>query len=403
MAGREYNKHESASSKEIGSLIDFYERANIHFKRAEGVYLYSEQGNKYLDMSAGYAVNNLGHANPKLIKVLENQASKFWHLCNRYNIPNTKEFCDTLTRYAGMQKVYPCNVGAEAVESALKFARRYFYAQKVKRYRFITIEKAFHGRTFAAATASSPEKMENFGPPFDSFDRVKFNDIKDLERAITKHTAGVLIEPVQGEGGMRPHDKEYMIQLRKLCDKHGILLIFDEIQCGMGRTGHLFAAQYYKVKPDILILAKGLGCGFPVAAVVTNNKIAKYLNKGDHGSTFGGNPLAMAVATQVLKMMDDKLMKRVQEIEKYTREKLDSLCLKHHRVIREVRGVGLMIGIKLHDSYDPDEFMIRLRNHFVLVIPAADNVVRITPPLTITKGQIDEFCKAFNAVCKEES
>lgn len=401
MAGSNAGKVLSATCKDIDSLVDFYERADINFDHAEGVYLHSTDGNKYLDMASGYAVNNLGYSHPEIIASLMRQIPKIWHLCNRYNIPYTKEFCDLLAKRCGLPKIYPCNVGAEAVESGLKFARRYFAAQDIYRYKIITIDKAFHGRTLACATASSEEKMKDFGPPVQGFERVTFNDIDALEDAIDSHTAGILIEPIQGEGGIRAHDKHYMMQLRKLCDKHGILLIFDEIQCGMGRTGHLFAWEYYCVKPDILLLAKGLGCGFPVAAVAMNKKVAQYLNKGDHGSTFGGNPLAMSVGARVLELMDQKILDNVKNISSYLQAKLATIMEKHSMIIKEVRGVGLMMGIQLHDAFDVNDFMIRLRKNFVLIIPAADNVIRITPPLVISEKEINYFCNALDIVCKE--
>lgn len=401
MAGSKVGKVLSATCEGIESLVDFYERADIYFERAEGVYLYSTDGNKYLDMASGYAVNNLGYSHPEIIKSLTRQVPHFWHLCNRYNIPYTKEFCDLLAKRSGLPKIYPCNVGAEAVESGIKFARRYFAAQGIYKYKIITIDHAFHGRTLACATASSEEKMKDFGPPVQGFERVEFNNIDALEDAIDSYTAAVLIEPIQGEGGIRPHDKQYISQLRKLCDKHDILLIFDEIQCGMGRTGYLFAWEYYTVKPDILLLAKGLGCGFPVAAVAMTKKVAQYLNKGDHGSTFGGNPLAMSVGVKVLELMDQKILDNVKSISTYLVNKLSMLREKHPIVIKEIRGIGLMIGIQLHDKFSVDEFTIKMREKFVLIIPAADNVIRVTPPLVISKEEIDVFCNALDSACGE--
>lgn len=381
------------------SLLDFYERAPFDFVTGAGVYLYTESGERYLDMAAGYAANCFGYSHPGLVGALRMQLDKFWHLCNRYKIPNTIEFCDLLAKYTGLDKVYPCNTGAEAVESSMKFARRHFYAQNIERYRFITIEGAFHGRTLAAASASTKEKMEGFGPRPDWFDRVPFNDIEALRKAITPQTAGVLLEPIQGEGGMRAHTHEYLQAVRKICDEQMMLLLFDEIQCGMGRTGHMFASDYYGVKPDIFIIAKGLGGGFPVSAVVLKEELTVHLNKGTHGSTFGGNPLAIAAGLKVLQLFQDKeILVNVTKVGQYLREKLGELQTEYPKEIAEVRAVGLMAGIKLTLPLKADLVVEKLRHEYVLTIPAGDNVVRITPPLIITEEQVDELMVALKRV-----
>lgn len=381
------------------SLLDFYERASFDFVTGAGAYLYTEEGERYLDMAAGYASNCFGYSHPALVASLRMQVDKFWHLCNRYKIPNTVEFCDLLVKYTGLDKVYPCNTGAEAVESAIKFARRFFYGQNVERYRFITIEGAFHGRTLAAASASTKEKMEGFGPRTEGFDRVPFNDIEALRQAVTPQTAGVLLEPIQGEGGMRAHTDKYMKEVRNICDQRGILLLFDEVQCGMGRTGYMFAADYYGVKPDIFILAKGLGGGFPVAAVVLREALTAHFKKGSHGSTFGGNPLAIAAGLKVLQLFQDKdVLANVKRVGIYLRKRLEEVKADYPTKIDEVRGVGLMAGIKFKASIGADVVVEKMRDEHILTIPAADNVLRITPPLIIKEQQVDEMITALRAV-----
>lgn len=379
----------------LSPILPLYERADIEFEYGKGVYLYASNGKKYLDFAAGYAANSLGHCHPDMVDALTKQANKFWHLSNRYRIPGMLEYSKKIVENSFADSLFIANSGAEAVECMIKMARKYFNAKgKKNQYRLITLEGAFHGRTLACATAGSAEKIKGFEPAVDGFDRVPFHDMDAIKRSITSATAGVMIEPIQGEGGMREHSDEFMKELRKVCDKAGILLLVDEIQCGMGRTGWLFAHEMYGVKPDLCALGKGLGSGFPISACLATAKVAKAMETGTHGSTFGGNPLAIAVGNVVWDILADKeFLENVRKTSKYLREELEVLAKKHSKYIEGITGRGLMVGIKIKKQFDIDQLTDHCRDELLLSIPASNNVLRFTPPLTITEKHCDEAVK----------
>lgn len=387
----------------LSPILPLYERADIEFTHGQGVYLFDNKGKKYLDFASGYAANSLGHCHPDLIEALTKQANKFWHLSNRYRIPGMLEYCQKIVDNSFADTLFIANSGAEAVECMIKMARRYFNAKGQKnKYRLITLEGAFHGRTLACATAGSAEKIKGFEPAVDGFDRVPFHDMDAIKAAIGSSTAGIMIEPIQGEGGMREHSDEFMKELRKVCDKAGILLLLDEIQCGMGRTGFLFAHEMYGIKPDLCALGKGIGGGFPVSACLATAKVGKAMQSGTHGSTFGGNPLAIAVADTVWDIIADKeFLANVRSVSKYLREKLEKLAKDNSKYIEAITGRGLMLGIKFRKDYDVDFITNLSREELLLSIPASNNVLRLTPPLIITEKHCDEAIKKLeNAIAK---
>lgn len=381
----------------LSPILPLYERADIQFTHGEGVYIYSNKGDKYLDFASGYAALALGHGDKEMIEALTTQANKFWHLSNRYRIPGMLEYSKKIVHDSFADTLFIANSGAEAVECMIKMARRYFNAKGQKnKYRLITLDGAFHGRTLACATAGSTEKIKGFEPPVDGFDRVPFHDMDAIKSSITSSTAGIMIEPIQGEGGMRAHSDEFMKELRKVCDKAGILLLVDEIQCGMGRTGWLFAHEMYGVKPDLCALGKGLGCGFPISACLATAKVGKAMEKGSHGSTFGGNPLAIAVGNVVWdKIANKEFLENVRNISKYLREKLNNTIEKYPAYIDEITGRGLMLGIKMNKKVDVEQLTDHCRDELLLSIPASNNVIRFTPPLIITEKHCDEAVKKF--------
>jgi acetylornithine/N-succinyldiaminopimelate aminotransferase len=375
----------------IPVILPLYERADIDFTHGSGAYLYSKDGKKYLDFAAGYAAVALGHCHPKLVKALSQQTQKLWHLSNRYKIPGMEEYCRKLVDLTFGDTVFLANSGAEAVECMIKMARRYFNEKGEQRYRIITMEGAFHGRTLATASAGAKEKMIGFEPVVDGFDRVAWNDLEALSRAITPATAAVMLEPIQGEGGMRAANQDYLKAVRKLCDSKGILLLLDEVQSGMCRSGYMFAHEMYGIKPDLMALGKGLGSGFPISACIATESVGKAMKTGTHGSTFGGNPLAVAVAAAVLEVMSEPgFLPHVRSVGSYLSDKLKALKEVHADKIEEITGAGLMLGIKLKSHIDADKFTLACRQCELLSIPAAANTMRLTPPLIIDAQHCDE-------------
>lgn len=387
----------------IPAVLPVYDRYDIDISHAKGHYLYAKDESKYLDMFAGYAALAFGHCHPKLVAALTEQAQKLWHISNRFKIPGLFEYSERLVGRSFADTVFIANTGAEAVEGIIKMARRYFNANGQKeRYRIITFDGAFHGRTLAAATAGSKEKIMGFEPAVDGFDRVAWNDIEAVKRTITDKTAGILIEPIQGEGGLRPATHEFMKDLEKLCKEHKILLLLDEVQCGMGRTGHLFAYEYYNIKPDLVALAKGLGAGFPISACLATESVGKHMTYDSHGSTYGGNPLGIAVASVVLNLMSEKgFLEHVVEVGDYFKAQLMQLKTKFPNVIAEVRGTGLMLGLKLQPEFTARVVAKKCLDHHLLCIYAGDNVLRITPALNIEKEHCDEAVEKFSSVFEE--
>ena len=381
-------------------LLPTYARVNLAFERGEGAWLYTKDGERYLDFTCGVAVNGLGHCHPHLVKALTEQAQKVWHVSNLYKIPEGEKLADRLCAATFADYVFFQNSGAEASECAIKMARKYQSASgKPERYRIITFEGAFHGRTLAALAATGNKKyLDGFGPPMPGFDQVPFGDIEAVKKAITPETAAIMIEPVQGEGGVRSAPNAYLRELRKLCDDNGLLLIFDEVQTGMGRTGDLFAYQHTGVEPDVMPIAKALGGGFPVGACLATAEAAKGMTPGTHGSTFGGNPLAMAVGNAVMDVMtapgfNDKVRKTALLL----KQRLAELKDRYPTVIAEVRGEGLLMGLKA--IVPSGELVDELRAEKMITVGAGDNVVRLLPPLIIGEEEISAAFGMIDRAC----
>ena len=382
-------------------LAPNYKRKNLSFIRGKGSFLITADGNKYLDFVQGIAVNSLGHANKKLISAINKQSKKLWHVSNAFRIPEGEKLAKKLVKKTFADAIIFQNSGAEATETAIKVARRYFYSiNKKHKNRIICIKNSFHGRTIAAIHASGSKKMtEGFGPKVPGFDHFEFGDHKKLKKLIKKNTAAIMIETVLGEGGIKVIPEFCIKELRKLCDKHKILLILDEVQCGIGRSGKFFAFEYANVKPDIVPIAKGIGGGFPIGAVLMTKKVSKAMKPGTHGSTFGGNPLAMAVGNAVMDQINKNLLKNVNKMSKYFIQGLNEMKIKYPNIIKEVRGVGLLIGLQLFN--DQTKFIKKLMENKLLTIRAAENVIRILPPLNVTKREIDIALKIISKVCNQ--
>ena len=386
----------------MSALVKNYNRRKISFKRGKGSFLFSTNGKKYLDFVQGIAVNSLGHANPYLNRAINKQAKKVWHVSNAFIIPEGEKLAKRLAKKTFADSVMFQNSGAEATEASIKIARRYFYAiGKPKKNRILCIKNSFHGRTIAAIFASGSKKMtEGFGPTVGGFDHFKFGDHKSLKKAITNKTAAIMVEPILGEGGIKVIPDWCLRELRKICNKKKILLILDEVQCGIGRSGKFFAFEHSKVKPDIVPIAKGIGGGFPIGAVLMNKKVAAKMVPGSHGSTFGGNPLAMSVGNAVLDQIFKKsFLTNVSKNSKYFHYELKKIQAQYPSIIKDVRGVGLLIGLQLYN--DQKRFIEKLEKNKLLTIRAAENVVRILPPLNVKKSEIDLAIKIIRKVCME--
>jgi acetylornithine/N-succinyldiaminopimelate aminotransferase len=376
---------------EAAPLYDTYSRAPLRFERGEGVWLITETGERYLDFGAGVAVTSVGHGHPHVVGALKEQADKVWHLSNIYEIPGQEALAKRLTAATFADKVFFTNSGAEALECAIKTARRYQYSNgHPERFHIITFEGAFHGRTLATIAAGGQEKyLEGFGPKAPGFDQVPFGDVEAVRAAITNETAAILIEPVQGEGGVRPATNEFMRALRQLCDENGLLLILDEVQTGVGRTGKLFAHEWSGIAPDIMAVAKGIGGGFPLGACLATAEAASGMKAGTHGSTYGGNPLAMAVGNAVLDVvLEDGFLQHVNDVSLVFRQGLASLKDRFPDVIEDVRGEGLLLGVKA--AVPSAELLQAIRAAHLLAIPAGDNVIRLLPPLVVTADEARE-------------
>ena len=386
----------------MSALAKNYNRRKISFKKGKGSFIYANNGKKYLDFVQGIAVNSLGHANTYLIKAVNKQSKKLWHVSNAFIIPEGERLAKRLTQKTFADLVMFQNSGAEATEAAIKVARRYFYSiGQPKKNRILCIKNSFHGRTLATIFASGSKKMtEGFGPKVDGFDHFEFGNHKALKKAITNKTAAIMVEPVLGEGGIKVIPDWFLRELRKICNQKKILLILDEVQCGIGRSGKFFAFEHAKVKPDIVPIAKGIGGGFPIGAVLMTKKAASGMTPGTHGSTFGGNPLAMSVGNAVLDQIFKKgFLKNVQKISKYFHSELKKIQKQYSNIIKEVRGVGLLIGLQLHS--DQAKFIQKLMDNKLLTIRAGENVIRILPPLTVKKKEINLAIKIIRKVCKE--
>ena len=381
-------------------LLPTYSRVDLAFERGEGVWLITTAGDRYLDFTSGVAVNALGHAHPHMVEALTEQASKLWHVSNLYRIPEGEKLADRLCAATFADTVFFQNSGAEAMECAIKMARKYQSASgKPERYRIVTFEGAFHGRTLAALAATGNKKyLDGFGPPMPGFDQVAFNDLDAVKKAIGPETAAILIEPVMGEGGVRVVPHTFLRALRKLCDDNGLLLIFDEIQTGVGRTGDLFAYQHTGVTPDIMTIAKAIGAGFPVGACLATTEASKGMTAGTHGSTFGGNQLAMAAGNAVMDVvMTDGFLAQVKHNALLLKQKLAELKDRHASVIAEVRGEGLLMGLRMVPP--AAEMVDELRAEKMITVAAGDNVVRLLPPLIINEAEIAEAVARLDRAC----
>ena len=381
-------------------LLPTYARADISFERGEGPWLFGRDGERYLDFGAGIAVNALGHAHPHLVKALTDQAAKLWHTSNLFQIPEGERLAQRLVESTFADVAFFSNSGAEANEAAIKMARKYHAAKgHPERFRIITFEGAFHGRTLATIAAGGQAKyLEGFGPKVEGFDQVPFGDVEALKAAIGPETAALMIEPIQGEGGVRPVPSAFMRTLRELADTHGLLLIFDEIQTGVGRTGKLFAHEWTGVSPDIMSVAKGIGGGFPMGVCLATAEAAQGMTLGTHGTTFGGNPLAMAVGNAVLDViLAPGFLERVERMGLLLKQRLAELMDRHPGVISEVRGQGLLMGLRTH--VPNTEFIAAARRNKLILIGAGDNVTRLLPPLIITEGDVAEAMERLDATC----
>ncbi|MGA7267945.1 MAG: aspartate aminotransferase family protein [Aestuariivirga sp.] len=385
----------------IPPVLPTYARAPIAFERGEGTRVYTADGQEYLDFGAGVAVTSCGHAHPHLVEALTGQARKIWHTSNLYQMPGQEKLARRLTEATFADTVFFTNSGAEALECAIKMTRKYHaHHGHPERFRIITFEGAFHGRTLATIAAGGQAKyLEGFGPKVEGFDQVPFGDHDALKSAIGPETAGILIEPVQGEGGIRPVPPQCLRGLRELCDEHGILLIFDEVQCGIGRTGRLFAHEWAGIAPDIMAIAKGIGGGFPLGACLATEKAAAGMTAGTHGSTFGGNPLATAVGNAVLDVvLAEGFLDNVRQRALSLKQKLAQLKDAHPAVIEDIRGSGLMMGIKC--KVPNTALQAAALDQHLLTIGAGDNVVRLLPPLVVSEADVADAVARLDRACR---
>lgn len=383
----------------VTPVMPTYARFSFIPERGEGANVYGTDGRRMLDFGAGIAVNSLGHAHPHLMEALKAQAEKLWHVSNLYEIPGQTRLAERLVEATFADTVFFCNSGAEAMEASFKLARRYHWKKdNPERFRILTFEGAFHGRTLATIAAGGQAKyLEGFGPKVEGFDQVPFGDHDAMKAAITDESAAILVEPVQGEGGIRPIPPQCLRGLRELCDEHGLLLIFDEIQCGIGRTGKLWGGDHAGVSPDIMGIAKAMGGGFPIGAVLATEKGASGMDAGVHGTTFGGNPLAMAVGNAVLDVvLADGFIDMVAELGLYLTQQFGALAEEHGDVVAEIRGLGLMQGIRLKEGTVNLDVVKACQERGLLTIPAGENVVRILPPLIVDEGDIREALKMIS-------
>ena len=374
----------------IDSILPSYSRANLRFVKGEGVWLFTENGEKYLDMGAGIAVNCLGHANPHLTKVLTDQASQLWHTSNLYHIPNQEKLAKNLVQSTFADTVFFTNSGTESMECAIKMARKFHHSNDdLERTEIITFENSFHGRSLAMISAAGSEKLtKGFEPILSGFIQIQYNNIEKLTEVVSKKTAAIVLEPIQGEGGIIPAQEHFLSQVKKLCVENGILLILDEIQCGVGRTGSLFAYEEYNVKPDIMAIAKGIGGGFPLGACLATERAAQGMTAGTHGSTYGGNPLACAVGNAVLEIINEQeFLDKVKDKSLLLKQKLAYLLDQHPDIFEEIRGKGLMMGLKC--KILNTDLVNAGYQKGLITVPGGDNTIRLLPPLNITNKEID--------------
>ena len=384
----------------MSALANNYNRRKIAFKKGKGSFLFSTKGEKYLDFLSGIAVNTLGHSNSILNKALLKQSRKLWHVSNSFLIPEGEKLALKLVNNTFADSVMFVNSGAEANEAAIKIARKYYYSKgKPYKNRILCIKNSFHGRTLANIYASGSKKMtEGFGPKVDGFDHFNFGNIDSLKKKITRKTAAIFFETAMGESGIKVNSKKFLREVKSICSKKKILLILDEVQCGIGRSGKFFAFEYSNIKPDIVPIAKGIGGGFPIGAVLMSKEVSKYMGPGTHGSTFGGNPLAMSVGNAVMdQILKKNFLMNIRNLSRYFIKELNIIKKKYPNIISEVRGIGYLIGLKL--KIDQTKFIEHLTKNKLLTIRAAENVVRILPPLNVKKSELDMALKIINKVC----
>ena len=394
----------ASASKDVGSaILPTYARAEVAFERGDGAWLTATDGARWLDFGAGIAVAGLGHSHPHVVKALIEQGQRLWHVSNLYRIPEAETLAKRLAEATFADYVFFTNSGAEALEGAIKTARRYqFVSGHPERVEIITFDNAFHGRTLATIAAGGNDKyLEGFAAPVAGFQRkVPFGDIEAVKAALSERTAAILVEPIQGEGGIRVPPASFLRDLRAVCDAHGLLLVLDEVQSGMGRTGKLFAYMNSGIEPDIMAVAKGIGCGFPLGAFLATREAGKGMTFGTHGTTYGGNPLATAVGNAVLDvMLEPGFLERVGKTGLALKQKLAALRDEHPRVIAGIRGEGLMLGLELDAAVAVGDFAAAVRDQHMLVIPAAENVARLLPPLTIGEPEMSEALARLGAAC----
>ena len=388
----------------ISAVMPTYGRWDVAAERGEGCYLYSTDGRKFLDFTSGIAVTSLGHCHPRLIEAVTTQAKQLWHVSNLFQIPGQQRLAERLVAHSFADTVFFNNSGAEAVELAIKVARKYQSATgHPERYRVIGCHGSFHGRSFATLAAAGAEAyLKGFGPVMDGFDHVAFNNLNEMRAAVTGETAAILVEPVQGEGGVRAPSTDYLKGLRAICDEFGLVLVFDEVQCGMGRTGKLFAHEWPGVAPDVMAIAKALGNGFPIGACLATEKAAVGMVPGTHGSTFGGNPMAVAAGNAVLDvMLEPGFFEHAERMARLLRGKLEALIAAHPRLFAELRGSGMLLGIRCQPALTAGDFVGKLRAEGLLCLTAGENVLRILPPLVVGEGEIEEGVGILAKVARE--
>ncbi len=388
----------------IPAVMPTYGRWDVAVERGEGCYLYATDGRKFLDFTSGIAVTSLGHCHPHLIAAVTEQAKKLWHTSNLFQIPGQQRLAERLVANSFADTVFFNNSGAEAVELALKVARKYqSETGHPERWRIIGCHGSFHGRSFATLAAAGAEAyLKGFGPPMDGFDHVAFNNLNEMRAAVSDQTAAILVEPVQGEGGVRAPSADYLKGLRAICDEFGLLLVYDEVQCGIGRTGRLFAHEWAGVAPDIMAVAKALGNGFPIGACLASEKAATGMVPGTHGSTFGGNPLAVAAGNAVMDvMLEPGFFDRVQRVSKLLWGRLEALVAAYPKLFAELRGSGLLVGVRCQPALPAGDFVAKLRAEGLLCLTAGENVLRILPPLVASEHEIEEGVAIIDKVARE--
>ena len=387
----------------MSNVLPTYPRSNLTFINGKGSHLIDDKGDKYLDFGAGIAVNSLGYNHPYLNKKLKEQSEKLWHVSNVYQIPAQEELAERLCHASFADYVFFCNSGTESIEAAIKIARRYFYITENSRTKnkIISFSGSFHGRTLGALAAGGPSKLDGFNTPMEGFINIPFGDHEKLNNAIDENIAAILIEPIQGEGGVTEVPNQCLEGLRKLCDEKNILLIFDEVQCGIARTGKMFAHQWSEITPDIMTIAKALGNGFPIGACMMTKKVGDCMNHGTHGSTFGGNPLACTVANSVLDILNKEFISSLQVVAKNFQLELIKVVKEYPNILSEIKGRGLMLGLKC--IIENTVFVEKARENKLLTIKAADNVVRLLPPLNISENDCNEAIKKIKNIFKELS